>query len=452
MMNFKWLYRIPKQERIRLNGYLDDVISRCEEVLGYGLLAMGYKTPIYFVTEDEINSLGKELETEVENEKRLLGDLIHIPNLNLDRKTFEEISFEERGREERYPEERNEENNTPPRLGAAANHQSANNPLANQAPAQANLLEPDNYKNPLGLYCHNGPMEEAGPEIFISYDKIKRVYPKKAERLTLLVLAHELGHAIMDAERGGVKILNEWIEEPLANLIALEYLEAAGPSRTGRNGLEGNTRLDDAMAFVAGQTTHYKLGLDMFLAKQQGYNFDWRRWRMAKWSTSLQTQIDNINRWINYVSSCINNLNIAQLHASYNSITTPPFEKKYNYNSFVKLYTGSNFALQEKATFIATRYLQHDQHLNNGNGLIVVVAKDVTDSSDYKKQLTTLLGQDKVLLSNSIQNISQNFAIPYRSTEPPSDSRILVTREVDEKIIWAKGVCAIYFDRDPSTP
>ena len=117
----------------------------------------------------------------------------------------------------------------------------------------------DENIDPLGLYFSQGIIQNAGPEIWVSYEKICRCCPGNTKYATLVILTHELGHALLDPATSGRQPLAKWLEEPMANFISLSYLDCAGPSRTS-----GSARIEFARDFVSKQPTNYRQGLDIF--------------------------------------------------------------------------------------------------------------------------------------------------------------------------------------------
>lgn len=146
----------------------------------------------------------------------------------------------------------------------------------------------------LGLYLRNGFYNGNGsPEIWICYDKIEEAPicqndPEKIKYLTLGVLLHELGHAMMDPgyEATAPQNLCEWVEEALANKIELSCLKAiSDPAVFALN-----------EAFVKGQITNYKLGYDLFSDGLQGEDhFPWAAWKNSK--HFLHCKISELNQW-----------------------------------------------------------------------------------------------------------------------------------------------------------
>lgn len=151
----------------------------------------------------------------------------------------------------------------------------------------------------LGLYLRNGFYNGNGsPEIWICYDKIEEAIeeapicpkdPEKIKYLTLGVLLHELGHAMMDPgyEATAPQNLCDWVEEALANKIELSCLKAIG-----------NTDASDLNERFVNeeQIANYKLGFDLFRDGLQGEDhFPWAAWKDSK--HFLHCKISELNQW-----------------------------------------------------------------------------------------------------------------------------------------------------------
>ena len=126
--------------------------------------------------------------------------------------------------------------------------------------------------------------------IFICYDRIKKIYPaEKVDSITVKVLLHELGHAIMynESHPKYETCFEYWAEESLANKIALNYLAVASKD-LGRPDL-----YSPAEAMVSCQKEPYRFGLYL-----HGHNAsDWASLRDGK------TNISGVfaDRWVDAV-------------------------------------------------------------------------------------------------------------------------------------------------------
>ena len=172
--------------------------------------------------------------------------------------------------------------------------------------------------DPIGLYLPKGELQDQGPEIWVSYEKICNQHPiyQDSKYATALTLVHELGHAIMDAPTSGLHCLQTWVEEPLANMIALCYLASIGPSRTNEN-----SRMDFVTDFVQSQPEKYALGLNLFRASRL---FDWEAWKNAKWL--LCFKIDALLDWMEYVKGNLANVDVRCLKDFFREIVRQPIE------------------------------------------------------------------------------------------------------------------------------
>lgn len=115
------------------------------------------------------------------------------------------------------------------------------------------------WKTPLGCYV---PDEGYG-KIYICLDRIIAEYPpEKVDAIAATVILHEFGHAIMHNPKYPAyeTVFDYWVEESLANKIALKYLAVASK-------LLGKPKpnfFDIAKNMVANQSDAYKLGLYLF--------------------------------------------------------------------------------------------------------------------------------------------------------------------------------------------
>jgi len=364
--------------------YFEKEIAWGEQALGYGLLALGYRVPIYFVSEAKINREGaRNLHDRIREE----WELREI-DPEFDENCEAKICSEDKG-----------------------------------------VGDIDDIISPLGIYFPMGAIQHDGPEIWVSYEKIRNLFPaNQVKYITLLVLVHELAHGAMDSEQNGNYTINSWVEEPLANLITLEYLDAVGPSRSS-----GTLRMDITKDFIAHQSVKYKLGLDMFDAKRRGYEIDWRRWRKSKWC--MQPRIRQLLIWRKNAIATINNIDYASLANMYNMITMESCFKQGVLNAEVALHSGMFLNVEEKAAFVADRFIKHDQNHLNGNGLAIVVAKNANDVARYLNALNQLLANAQM----SATDDPTQFDV--------QNSRILVTDTYDQNQVWTRGVCAVYKDK-----
>lgn len=120
----------------------------------------------------------------------------------------------------------------------------------------------------------------------------------------------------MDAPTSGLHCLKTWVEEPLANMIALCYLASIGPSRTNEN-----SRMDFVTDFVQSQPENYALGLNLFRASRL---FDWEAWKNAKWL--LCFKIDALLDWMEYVKGNLANVDDRRLKDLFREIVRQPIE------------------------------------------------------------------------------------------------------------------------------
>lgn len=240
------------------------IIAPAEEECGYGIYSKALEIPIFFVSEKTINQKGLAIDCGVSDDLRKLHDIV-----DEDRFWKLETALVDRG-------------------------------------------------DPIGLYLPKGEFQDQGPEIWVSYEKIRNQHQKwqDSKYTTALTLVHELGHAIMDAPTSGLYCLKTWVEEPLANMIALYYLDSVGPSTT--NGFD---RMEYVTDFVKTQPEKYALGLNLFRSSRK---FDWEAWKNAKWL--LCFKIDALLDWVEYITGNLGNVDDRRLEALFREIVRQPIE------------------------------------------------------------------------------------------------------------------------------
>lgn len=140
------------------------------------------------------------------------------------------------------------------------------------------------------LGCYFSSQENSTtPEIYLCPERIEEAARKKnidKKVLYAKVLIHELAHAIMDStnELEGEKLKSKkdnelktksdadvFMEESLANMITLQYFEAA-------KSIIGEKDLEQVKSFMEKQPEAYKFGIEQF----QKLHTDWREWRNNK--------------------------------------------------------------------------------------------------------------------------------------------------------------------------
>ena len=174
------------------------------------------------------------------------------------------------------------------------------------------------WADPIGLYHPKGVFQDQGPEIWVSYEKICNQHrnSQNSDYTTALTLVHELGHAIMDAPTSGLDCLKTWVEEPLANMIALYYLDSVGPSQSNKY-----ARIDYIKDFVRNQSENYALGLNLFLSNRV---FDWKAWKNAKWLLCFKN--DALVHWVKYIKQNWANVDDRCLEDLFREIVRQPIE------------------------------------------------------------------------------------------------------------------------------
>lgn len=261
------------------------IVAPAEEMCEYGIYSKAREIPIFFVSEKTIN------------QKRLAiarGVFFDL------RKLLEFVDGD------RFWKLWEKEFNTTERLLGKQDYDVA---------LEGTLVK---WTDPIGLYLPKGELQDQGPEIWVSYEKICNQHPKSQDSkyTTALTLVHELGHAIMDASTTGLYCLNTWVEEPLANMIALYYLDSVGPSKT-----YGNARMDYVTDFVEKQPENYALGLNLFRSNRV---FDWEAWKNVKWL--LCFKIDALVDWVEYIKGNLANVDDRCLEDLFREIVRQPIE------------------------------------------------------------------------------------------------------------------------------
>lgn len=143
----------------------------------------------------------------------------------------------------------------------------------------------------LGFYCHNGRvLNTYCPVIGLCMERIHAHArtPEELKLLTTKVLIHEYAHALMATTPKAVYAQPDdfyrYMEEPLANMITMQYCNLDEPARAF------------AREFIRSQPEEYQLGADLYDA---GIH-QWWLWRNRK--TDIE-QRANKNQWLNLVSN-----------------------------------------------------------------------------------------------------------------------------------------------------
>ena len=240
------------------------IIAPAEEECEYGIYSKACEIPIFFVSEKTINQKGLAIADGISDDLHKLRDVV-----DEDRFWKLETALVDRG-------------------------------------------------DPIGLYLPKGEFQDQGPEIWVSYEKICNQHPiyQDSKYATALTLVHELGHAIMDAPTSGLYCLKTWVEEPLANMIALYYLDSVGPSPSNKY-----ARIDYIKDFVRNQSENYALGLNLLLSNRV---FDWKAWKNAKWLLCFKN--DALVHWVKYIKENWANVDDRCLEDLFREIVRQPIE------------------------------------------------------------------------------------------------------------------------------
>ena len=128
--------------------------------------------------------------------------------------------------------------------------------------------------------------------------------------LTSKVIVHEFAHAKMrlhpSAHYTPTDQFYEWMEEPMANLIALECFSHSGHrfGREDRQIAHVTTLLnpfDYVRDFIAGQPDNYRLALDLYDHRVRY----WWIWRNQK--DDIQKRTNEKQDWLDYVTTHVGN-------------------------------------------------------------------------------------------------------------------------------------------------
>lgn len=165
----------------------------------------------------------------------------------------------------------------------------------------------------IGLYLHKGVFCKERPEIWVCYDRIYKdcflngyLFREKCEKevaaITLMVVLHELGHAIMDGSHEVLPHeLYRWVEEPLANYIALKYMSCCCCWPFDYH--------MEAINFVEKQKPPYNMGL--ILHAKSSYTAE-EMFNPVLWSNKKSQQkaktyaLENWKNYLSYLCSCSN--------------------------------------------------------------------------------------------------------------------------------------------------
>jgi len=163
----------------------------------------------------------------------------------------------------------------------------------------------------LGFYSHQTPILGGNiPTIGICPERIMGCVKTDEELmiLTAKVILHEFAHARMRLHPSSdylpVDEFYEWMEEPMANLMVINYFRDGVYSRRyGRRSCEVarvTNCVDPASyvkAFIEGQPDNYRLALELY---ENGI-WRWRNWANSK--SKIQKKTKEKQDWLNYVKA-----------------------------------------------------------------------------------------------------------------------------------------------------
>lgn len=200
--------------------------------------------------------------------------------------------------------------------------------------AEKNMPEDfdENSKKPpteyLGFYQHSFPILEAEIPIICLCPERIIAQVENDEEFTILiakVIIHEFAHAKMrmhpKANYQPIDEFYKWMEEPMANLITLQYFKTAEISYRHRRiqPLPSTTYskpFDYVKNFISMQPANYRLGLDLFEHKL----WYWQIWRNRK--QDIQQRTVEKQKWLDYVKRKVGNTDKATLESLFEALYT----------------------------------------------------------------------------------------------------------------------------------
>ncbi|MFO7864776.1 MAG: hypothetical protein R6U85_12295 [Salinivirgaceae bacterium] len=187
-----------------------------------------------------------------------------------------------------------------------------------------------NSENPatewLGFYQHKANiMGITAPAIGLCPERIQTLARNNDELNYLLtkVIIHEFAHAKMHIHPSAVyqpkDEFYEWMEEPMANYITLDYFENFERSmqRTPKPmcvNKQATASLQYVRNFIAMQPENYKLGLDFHK------NRLWYWWIWANQKEDIQKRTNEKQAWLNYVKSNAGNTEEEKLNRLFEAL------------------------------------------------------------------------------------------------------------------------------------
>jgi hypothetical protein len=159
----------------------------------------------------------------------------------------------------------------------------------------------------LGFYIHSYRiLDTETPIIGLCPERIMKCAHNNEDLMILIakVLIHELAHARMKPHTSvGYSPIDEfykWMEEPMANLITLNYFKNYVDHINNRDVKFASLKpivypFDFVEKFISNQPPNYRLGLDLFKHKVG----DWRIWRDRK--IDIKIKHKEKDAWLKYV-------------------------------------------------------------------------------------------------------------------------------------------------------
>lgn len=179
----------------------------------------------------------------------------------------------------------------------------------------------------LGFYQHSARIFGVEtPVVGLCLERILNEVKTEEELIILIakVIIHEFAHAKMklhpSANYYPIDEFYKWMEEPMANLITLEYFykydEVYNRYRKGdfAHIVLQPKPFDFVKAFISKQPANYRLGLDLFEHRV----WQWWFWRNNK--TDIQKMTVEKDNWLNYVKANVGKTDEKTLNRLFNDL------------------------------------------------------------------------------------------------------------------------------------
>ena len=181
----------------------------------------------------------------------------------------------------------------------------------------------------LGFYQHSSKiLGIEKPVVGLCLEKIINEVNTDEELIILIakVIIHEFAHAKMklhpSAKYQPIDQFYEWMEEPMANLITLEYFDKYDKGFNHKRYRKGDfahvilqpNPIDFVKNFISKQPDNYRLGLDLFNHRV----WQWWFWRNNK--KDIQKMTKEKDTWLNYVKTNVGKTDEKTLNRLFNDL------------------------------------------------------------------------------------------------------------------------------------